>query len=67
MIERRLFLTGASALFLSGCGNDLLGPPEAGAIYPVNPSFAAGQGQKVGWDLSIMRPEVVGGLDDLWR
>jgi cholesterol transport system auxiliary component len=68
MIERRLFLIGASSLALSACGKDLLGPPEAGAIYPVNPAFAAGQGQKggqkVGWDLSIMRPDVAGGLDN---
>ena len=35
MIERRLFLIGASSLTLSACGKDLLGPPEAGAIYPV--------------------------------
>lgn len=65
MIERRLFLIGASSLALSACGKDLLGPPEAGAIYPVNPAFAAtSQGQKVGWDLSIMRPDVAGGLDN---
>ncbi|MEO8301235.1 MAG: ABC-type transport auxiliary lipoprotein family protein [Rhizomicrobium sp.] len=64
MMQRRLFLIGASALALPACSSDLLGPPEAGAIYPVNPSFAAGQGQKVGWDLSIMRPDVAGGLDN---
>jgi cholesterol transport system auxiliary component len=64
MIERRLFLIGASSLALSACGKDLLGPPEPGAIYPVNPAFPAGQGQKVGWDLSIMRPDVAGGLDN---
>jgi cholesterol transport system auxiliary component len=64
MIERRLFLIGASSLALSACSSDLLGPPEAGAIYPVNPAFPAGQGPKVGWDLSIMRPDVAGGLDN---
>jgi len=64
MIERRLFLIGASLLALPGCSSDLLGPPEAGAIYPVNPAFPAGRGEKVGWDLSIMRPDVAGGLDN---
>ena len=41
MIERRLFLIGAASLALSACGKDLLGPPEPGAIYPVNPAFPA--------------------------
>jgi len=68
MIARRIFLIGASALALPACSSDLLGPPEAGAIYPVNPGFPAGPaanaGQKVGWALSIVRPEVAGGLDN---
>jgi cholesterol transport system auxiliary component len=66
MIERRLFLIGASSLALSACGSDLLGPPEAGAIYPVNPAFPApaNGSAKVGWDLSIMRPDVGSGLDN---
>jgi cholesterol transport system auxiliary component len=63
-IARRLFLIGASALALAGCGKDLLGPPEAGAIYPVNPAFPAGSGEKVGWALAIVRPDVAGGLDN---
>jgi cholesterol transport system auxiliary component len=65
MMQRRLFLIGASSLALSACGKDLLGPPEAGAIYPVNPAFAANpkDGRKVGWDLSIVRPDVAAGLD----
>ena len=64
MIPRRLFLTGASALLLPACSSDLIGPPEAGVIYPVNPAFPAGKGEKVGWALSIVRPEVAGGLDN---
>ena len=64
MMQRRLFLIGASSLVLSACGKDLLGPPEAGAIYPVVPVFPAVQGRKVGWDLSIVRPDVAGGLDN---
>src|SRR6188472_3151405 len=64
MIARRTVLIGASALVLPACSSDLLGPPEAGVIYPVNPSFPAGSGAKVGWALSIARPEVAGGLDN---
>ncbi len=64
MIPRRLFLIGASSLLLPACSSELLGPPEAGAIYPVNPSFPAGSGAKVGWALAIARPEVAGGLDN---
>jgi cholesterol transport system auxiliary component len=63
-VARRLFLIGASALGLTACGKDLLGPPEAGAIYPVTPVFPAGQGAKVGWALAIVRPDVAGGLDN---
>ena len=64
MIPRRLFLIGASSLVLPACSSDLIGPPEAGVIYPVNPAFPAGQGAKVGWALSIVRPDVAGGLDN---
>ncbi|HEY4078208.1 MAG TPA: ABC-type transport auxiliary lipoprotein family protein [Rhizomicrobium sp.] len=63
-IERRLFLIGASALSLSACGN-LLGPPDAGSIYTVRPTFppAPAQTEKVGWALAVMRPDASGGLD----
>jgi len=63
VISRRLLLIGASALALSACGKDLLGPPEPGPIYPVRPTFAAAKGGKVSWALAIMRPDVPGGLD----
>ena len=63
-IQRRLFLVGASALVLSACGGNLIGPPDAGPIYPVRPAFPAGSGEKVSWALSILRPEVPGGLDN---
>ena len=63
MLDRRLFLTGAAALSLSACGGDLLGPPEAGPIYPVRPSFAASNGPKVNWALAVLRPDLPGGLD----
>jgi cholesterol transport system auxiliary component len=65
MIQRRLFLIGASALTLSACGGNLLGlgPPEGGSIYPLRPVFPAGSGEKVGWALAILRPDVAAGLD----
>jgi cholesterol transport system auxiliary component len=65
MIQRRLFLIGASALGLSACGGNLLGlgPPDAGPIYPVRPTFPAGSGQKVNWALAVLRPDVASGLD----
>jgi cholesterol transport system auxiliary component len=63
MIQRRLFLIGASALTLSACGGNLIGPPDAGPIYPVRPTFPAGSGEKVSWALAILRPDVPGALD----
>jgi cholesterol transport system auxiliary component len=69
MIQRRqllnnMFLVGASALALSGCGKDLIGPPEASPIYVVKPQFpAAPAGVKVPWALSILHPEMTGALD----
>jgi cholesterol transport system auxiliary component len=50
---------------VSACGGNLLGlgPPEAGPIYPVRPVFPAGSGEKVGWALAILRPDVAAGLD----
>lgn len=63
-IARRIFLIGAASLTLSACGGDLLGPPEAGPLYPLRPAFpAAAGGEKVNWALAIMRPDVPGGLD----
>ncbi len=62
-ISRRLLLIGAPALALSACGKDLLGPPEPGPIYPVRPTFAPAKGEKVSWALTILRPDVPGGLD----
>lgn len=64
MMHRRLFVVGASALVLSGCGGNLFGPPDAGPIYVVRPVFApAPASNKVNWSLSILRPDVPGGLD----
>src|SRR5690349_12897103 len=65
MIRRRIFLITASSLLLSACGGNLLGlgPQEAGTIYPIRPTFAPGNGAKVGWALSILRPDIAPGLD----
>ncbi len=63
MIERRLFVIGASALTLGACSRTLIGPPDSGVIYPVRPVFAARSGEKTGWALAIARPDMAGGLD----
>lgn len=64
LIHRRLFVAGAAALTLSACAGEVLGPPEAGPIYPVRPTFTpAAGGEKVNWALAVMRPDVPGGLD----
>jgi len=65
MIRRRIFLITASSLLLSGCGGNLLGlgPQEAGTIYPIRPTFPPGNGAKVGWALSLLRPDIAPGLD----
>ena len=65
MIQRRLFLIGTSSLILSACGGNILGlgPPEGGPLYPMRPAFPAGSGEKVGWALAILRPDVAPGLD----
>ena len=65
MIKRRFFLVGASALTLSACGGNLIGPPEAGPMYTLAPKFppAQGGGEKVSWALAILRPDTSGGLD----
>jgi len=65
MIPRRLLLVAASSLALSACGGNVLGlgPQDAGTLYPIRPSFPAGQGAKVAWAMAIMRPDVAPGLD----
>jgi len=65
MIRRRFFLAGVSSFALAGCGGNVLGlgPPDAGTIYPVRPVFPAGSGEKVGWALAILRPDIAPGLD----
>lgn len=65
MIKRRFFLVGASALTLSACGGNLLGPPDAGPIYMVAPKFppAPAGANKVTWALTILRPDMAAGLD----
>ena len=68
MIERRLFLIGASAFALSGCSGKLLdiGPPDAGPIYTVLPKIPATAGgqTKVAWALSVLQPTAAPGLDN---
>ena len=64
MMDRRFVILGASAFVLSACGGNLLGPPDAGPIYVVRPAFAPATGEKVSWSLSLLRPDVPGGLDN---
>ena len=65
MIQRRFFLVSASALALSACGGNLIGPPDAGPMYVVGPKFppASAGGEKVAWALAIMHPDMGPGLD----
>jgi cholesterol transport system auxiliary component len=65
MIQRRVFLVAASSAALSACGGNVLGlgPQDAGSLYPIRPAFPAGSGEKVGWALSILRPDIAPGLD----
>ncbi len=65
MIPRRLFLVCASSLPLAACGGNVLGlgPQEPGTIYPIRPAFTPANGAKVAWALSILRPDLAGGLD----
>ena len=61
---RRIFLVSAASLALTGCGN-LLGPPDAGQIYVLNPVLppVPGDGAKAAYALAVMRPDALGGLD----
>ena len=65
MMQRRFFLVAASAFPLCACGGNVLGlgPPEAGALSPMRPTFSAGSGAKVAWALAILRPDIMPGLD----
>lgn len=61
--DRRLFLSGASALFLTGCGNLLGGAPPS-QIYLLRPAPPQPQpGAKVSWALAIMKPDASDALD----
>lgn len=61
---RRAFLVTVSAVALTACGSNLLGPPDAGQIYVLNPAPPpAAVGTPVNWALAIMRPTAAGGLD----
>jgi cholesterol transport system auxiliary component len=63
-MQRRLFLIGASALALSACGGNLLGPTDTGTMYDLRPSFPpAPPGEKVSWALSVLVPDMPGNLN----
>jgi cholesterol transport system auxiliary component len=63
-LTRRLLVLGAASMAVSACGGNLIGPPEAGPIYTVRPSFTPASGDKVGWALTILSTDVPGSLDN---
>jgi cholesterol transport system auxiliary component len=61
--SRRLFLLAASSLALSACGS-IVGPPDAPRIYALRPAPQPAQpGGKVGWALSVLKPDASSNLD----
>ena len=65
-LGRRLFLIAGSSLVLAACGSldKLVGPPDAPQIYALRPApLAAQSGAKVGWALSILKPDASNNLD----
>jgi cholesterol transport system auxiliary component len=65
MTSRRAFALGAAAVALSACSG-VIGPPESGTVYVLQPMFArppAGSAA-VNWSLELMHPDVPGGLDN---
>jgi len=64
--DRRLLLIAGSSLALAACGSldKLVGPPDAPQMYALRPAPAAAQpGDKVGWALSILKPDTSDNLD----
>jgi len=64
--DRRLFLIAGSSLTLAACGSldKLVGPPDAPQMYVLRPAAPAAQpGGKVGWALSILKPDASDSLD----
>ena len=65
-VSRRLFLITSSSLTLAACGSldKLIGPPDAPQMYALRPSPPqAAPGGKVGWALSIAKPDAADNLD----
>lgn len=65
-LGRRLFLIGGSSLALAACGSldKLIGPPDAPQMYALRPPPPVAQpGSKVGWALSIAKPDAADNLD----
>jgi cholesterol transport system auxiliary component len=65
-LDRRLFLITGSSLALAACGSldKLVGPPDAPQMYALRPaSPSTVPGAKVGWALSIAKPDAADNLD----
>jgi len=55
--RRKIFVSGASLLVLSGCGN-LIGPDAPGQMYVLAPELPAGAATRaLPWQLAVSRPE----------
>ena len=64
--SRRLFLIASSSLALAACGSldKLIGPPDAPQMYALRPPTPPAEpGGKVGWALSVAKPDAPDNLD----
>jgi cholesterol transport system auxiliary component len=62
-MKNKLLLIAASSLMLAACGS-IVGPPDAPQMYALRPAPQPAQpGGKVGWALSILKPDASSNLD----
>ncbi len=62
-MKSKLLLIAASSLMLAACSS-ILGPPDAPQMYALRPQPQPAQpGEKVGWALSILKPDASSNLD----
>ena len=62
-MKSKLLLIAASSFLLAACGS-IVGPPDAPQMYALRPQPQPAQpGEKVGWALSILKPDASSNLD----
>jgi cholesterol transport system auxiliary component len=62
-MKSKLLLIAASSFLLAACGS-IVGPPDAPQMYALRPAPQPAQpGGKVGWALSILKPDASSNLD----